>query len=64
MLIYRCEQENNEGRQAMLQKLLLAITATFTLNLFLEIRSPANNQPAVKVYIAEIPTIAPLNALD
>jgi hypothetical protein len=45
----------------MLQKLLLAIIATFTLNLFLEIRSPANNQPAVKVYIAEIPTIAPLD---
>lgn len=45
----------------MFQKLLLAITATFTLNLFLEIRSPVNNQPAVKVYIAEILTIALFN---
>ncbi len=62
-MIHRCEQENKEERQAMLQKLLLAITATFTLNLFLEIRSPANNQSVVKVYLAEIPTIAPLNAL-
>ena len=40
----------------MLQKLLLAVTITFTLNLFLGIRLPANNQTATKVYTAEMPT--------
>lgn len=42
----------------MLQKLLLAVTMTFTLNLFLEIRSPTNNQTVTKVYLAELPTIS------
>lgn len=41
----------------MLQKLLLAVTITFTLNLFLEIRLPKNNQTATKVYMAGMPTL-------
>lgn len=43
--------------QPMLQKLLLAVTMTFTLSLFLEIHLPTNNQTATKVYIAEMPTV-------
>lgn len=41
----------------MLQKLLLAVTITFTLNLFLEFRLPASNQTAPKVYTVEMPTV-------
>ena len=41
----------------MLQKLLLAVTMTFTLNLFLGIRLPASNQTATKVYTVEMSTI-------
>lgn len=43
--------------QPMLQKLLLAVTITFVLNLFLEIRLPASNQTAAKVYPGEMPTV-------
>lgn len=42
----------------MLQKLLLAATMTFTLNLFLEIRLPTNNPIVTKVYLAELQTIS------
>lgn len=41
----------------MLQKLMLAVTMTFTLSLFSQIHLPANNQTATKVYLAEIPTL-------
>jgi hypothetical protein len=41
----------------MLQKLMLAVTITFVLNLFLSIHLPKNNQTATKVYMAEMPTV-------
>lgn len=41
----------------MLEKLLLAVTMTFVLNLFLAIHLPKNNQTATKVYMAGMPTV-------
>jgi len=40
----------------MLQKLMLAVTMTFVLNLFLSVRFPANTQTVTKDYLAELPT--------
>ena len=40
----------------MLQKLLLAVTMTFALNLFLEVHLPVNTQTATRAYLAEMPT--------
>lgn len=40
----------------MLQKLLLAVTMTFALNLFLEVRLPVDTQTTTRDYLAEMPT--------
>lgn len=41
----------------MLEKLLLAVTITFSLNLFLGVSLPHTSNPASSSHLAEMPTV-------
>ncbi len=49
---------NSGERKAMLQKLLLAVMITFSLNLFLGVHYATNTTNVTKAYLAEMSTFS------